>query len=308
VGVLLAIAGAVYQAVATNNEEVLRPPGTLVDIGGTRLHIRCTGSSRTSDVTVILESGLSSTTDAWAKVQNTLEKSVRVCSYDRAGIGWSDPSNSPRDGETIVTELHELLDKSGFRGRLVLVGHSSGGLYVRAFAAKYPAQVAALALLDASHEDQWGRAPNDSRDYNMIRSAYTLLPVAARLGLVRLTALCRLPEDFPDEAKKSYHARCSRTASWYAAKEELRLLPQTMDSLRDVKLGTTPLVVVSAGNDPQNPPNWPELQKRLTLLSSNSTHLIVPEATHPGLLLDSAHAKRSSEAILALLQRVSRTD
>jgi pimeloyl-ACP methyl ester carboxylesterase len=114
------------------------PPGNLIDIGGWRLHLNCKGEARASQPTVILESGIGDFSVEWGLVQPGVAKFARVCSYDRAGDGWSDLGPQPRTLRQIVYELHTLLDKAGVKPPLLLVGHSFGGLVVRLYAATYP--------------------------------------------------------------------------------------------------------------------------------------------------------------------------
>jgi pimeloyl-ACP methyl ester carboxylesterase len=132
------------------------PPGQLVDIGGYRLHINCQG---TGSPTVVMEAGLTDPSLMWALVQPQIAATTRVCSYDRAGLGWSDPSPKPRTAETMVAELHTLLSNANIPGPYVLVGHSTGGMLVRLYANKYPADVVGIVLVDAQHEDQFERLP-----------------------------------------------------------------------------------------------------------------------------------------------------
>ena len=111
-------------------------PGQLVDVGGHRLHIYCTGSG---NPTVILEGGFgepSTMMRAW--IQPDVAQDTRVCVYDRAGRGWSDPSKDPQDGVAVASDLHTLLNRSGEKGPFVLAGHSAGGAYVLNFANLFP--------------------------------------------------------------------------------------------------------------------------------------------------------------------------
>lgn len=124
------------------------PPGKLVDIGGWRLHLNCTGEARAAQPTVILEPGVGDFSTAWSLVQPQVSGFARVCSYDRAGDGWSDLGPHPRTMRQTVFELHTLLEKAGVRPPYVLVGSSYGGVLVRLYAATYPAEVAGMLLVD----------------------------------------------------------------------------------------------------------------------------------------------------------------
>lgn len=131
------------------------PPGRLIDIGGWRLHLNCTGEARASQPTVILESGLGDFSVEWGLVQPGVAKFARVCSYDRAGDGWSELGPHPRTFQQIVYELHTLLDRAGVKPPLALVGHSYGGWLVRQYASTYPADIVGMVLVEAGADNPW---------------------------------------------------------------------------------------------------------------------------------------------------------
>src|SRR5437879_1710683 len=120
---LLAI-GFLYQSIASaNDRHTFPPPGRLVDLGGYRLHIYCTGQRVAGRPTVIFEGGLGAPSLVWTLVQPGVAEHARACSYDRAGYGWSEPSPQPRNARQIVGELHKLLQQAGETGPYILVGH-----------------------------------------------------------------------------------------------------------------------------------------------------------------------------------------
>src|SRR5512134_561267 len=121
-GIALMLVGAVAKHRLTAKNP---PPGRMVKVEEYRLHLNCTGEG---SPTVILESGMNEFSLSWALVQPGVAKFTRVCSYDRAGLGWSEPGQAPRTSETIVRELHALLSAAGITGPLVLAGHSFGGM------------------------------------------------------------------------------------------------------------------------------------------------------------------------------------
>ncbi len=140
------------------------PPGRLVDLGGQRLHVNCTGNG---SPVVLLESGLGDFSMIWALVQPAVSAFARVCSYDRGGYAWSDPGAVPRTFAQLALEFHTALMKLGERPPYLLVGQSYGGLVVRGFYRAYPAEVAGMLLVDAVHEDQrvvYGGQPHRIRD------------------------------------------------------------------------------------------------------------------------------------------------
>src|SRR5437588_7135201 len=126
-------------------------PGRLVDVGGHRLHLHCTGAG---SPVVVLESGFEEFSTDWALVQNPVAQFTRVCSYDRAGYAWSDPGPMPRTYAQINLELETALRRAGERGPFLLVAHSFGGGVVRNFALEHPAAVAGMVLEEVVGENQ----------------------------------------------------------------------------------------------------------------------------------------------------------
>ncbi|HEX7158243.1 MAG TPA: alpha/beta hydrolase [Edaphobacter sp.] len=133
------------------NAQAPAPPGKLVDLGGHRLHMNCTGKGHP---TVVVEAGLGDFSFDWALVQSRVSRFTRICTYDRAGYAWSDPGPMPRTFAQLNLELKDALEKVGERGPFVLVGHSFGGPVVRNFAALYPKDVVGMVLVDAAFEGQ----------------------------------------------------------------------------------------------------------------------------------------------------------
>jgi pimeloyl-ACP methyl ester carboxylesterase len=170
----VSICGALYQWLATRRDLAAHPaPGHLVDIGGHRLHIWCTGSGTPA---VILDSGLGGSFVDWSYVQPDIARFTTVCSYDRAGMGYSDPGPFPRTSQQIADELAVLLDRAHIPGPVVLAGASLGGFNVRVLASTRPERVAGLVLVDASHETQSAEIPGIAR----------FVPVFSTLGIFRI--------------------------------------------------------------------------------------------------------------------------
>jgi len=150
--VLLPLSGSPQRPDAAKT--ICRQPGRLIDIGGFRLHLFCQGQ-RSGNPTVILLHGLGDSSLDWGLVQPEVARFARVCSYDRAGAGWSDPGPAPRGPLTAAKELHSLLVNAKETGPYVLVGHSWGGLIARVYASQYPTDVAGMLLVDPTHEDMY---------------------------------------------------------------------------------------------------------------------------------------------------------
>ena len=187
---LLLVSGLVYQW-AGRRRDVRRfpPPGRLLDVDGTRLHLLEKGAGES---TVIFEAGIAASSVSWQLVQPRVAAFARTFSYDRAGLGWSEPVRGPRTLQQSIRELHTLLQVAGAKAPYLLVGHSYGGLLVRAFAAAYPEEIAGLVLVDPVAVAEWAQPTEDS--LRRLRRAVRLSRRGAwlaHLGLVRF-ALARL--------------------------------------------------------------------------------------------------------------------
>src|SRR5438093_10706809 len=166
--IVAALSGATYQWLATRKDLASTPPpGRLVDVGRHRLHIWCTGAGTPA---VVLETGLGGSSAGWGYVQPEVARFTRVCSYERAGMGYSDPGPSPRTARRIAGELAALVDRSGIHGRLVLVGASTGGFNVRVFASDHTDRVAGRVLVAGSHQDQAHACPRLARFVPLLSS------------------------------------------------------------------------------------------------------------------------------------------
>jgi pimeloyl-ACP methyl ester carboxylesterase len=151
----LLFAAALFQFSLTACAQTDAPPpvapGKLINVGGHRMHLNCTGKG---SPTVVVEYGVGDFSTDWVLVQNAASRFTRICTYDRDGYAWSEPGRLPRTYPQINLELHELLSAAGERGPFVLVGHSFGGPLARSYTAIYPNEVAGLLLVDTIHEDQ----------------------------------------------------------------------------------------------------------------------------------------------------------
>ena len=222
------------------------PPGKLVDIGGRRMHIDCRG---TGTPTVVFEAGLDwSGTLSWSKVHDSVASFTRACAYDRAGVMWSDPKSGGQDANAVADDLHATLKAAGITGPLVLTGHSIGGPYVVTYTGKYPAQVAGLVLVDASHPDQFARFATVTKVDLHPRSILPIAKVASALswmGIVRLAAGYAQPPNSPQDAAETMAAFASKSIAENIAEVEGydRSMAQA-GAIRD--LGNRPLVILSA--------------------------------------------------------------
>lgn len=299
--IALSAAGGAYETIREQADSDSYPmPGQLVDVGDHRLHIHCTGSG---SPTVVLEAGLGELSPMMAGwIQPDVSQDTRVCVYDRAGRGWSDPASGPQDGKAVAAELHTLLERAGERGPFVLAGHSAGGIYVLIFANLYPKDVAGVVLLDSMHPEQRARVEGWETFYQVFRRASALLPSLARIGVGRLTnmsAYATLPAAVRGEGR----ALSSTPVHYRSLRDEFSELPRSLKQAGELtSLGAVPLMVVTAEKGAQG--GWETLQDELAALSSNSSHRSLPDATHESLTADKGAAAESGRAIRDVVQSV----
>jgi pimeloyl-ACP methyl ester carboxylesterase len=298
--ITLALIGAVYQSAATRIDRRAYPaPGQLVDVGGHRLHLHCTGSG---SPTVILEAANLGMSAHWVRVQQQVAASTRVCSYDRAGMGWSDAGPGARDASAISAELHTVLSNAGIAGPYVMAGHSYGGLYTLGYAAAYPGEVAGVVLIDSSHPEQFVRSSAGRAMYKRTTRFSAVIGWLTRLGVTRAIHLLPAHPDLPPEQRDQVKAFNSSTRQVTTSIQEFRATPQTSEQVRNTpSLANRPLAVVTAGEQPSV---WLQLQDELAALSSNSVHQEVSGATHTSLLYADRDAAVSSAAILHVVQSI----
>lgn len=303
-GVLgLAALGSLYQILGTAlDRRAYSPPGQMIDVGGYQMHLYCTGVNQDGSSTVIMETGLGATSSTWARVQPEVARATRVCSYDRAGMGWSEPGTDPRDAKHIAQELHTLLHNADIAGPYVLVGWSYGGLYVQEFAGQYGDEVAGLVLLDSSSPEQWTSTAEGQAQFESNATMYRLAPTLARLGVMRLMALGQpdsgLPSPFNEELKASFAA----TKDWDAQSAEFLASLSSAAQVKEAKFREgIPLVVLTAtehGTPEAQEQLWQGWQTQLGSLSTNSIQRIVDGADHASFWRDPEMAKVSIAAIL----------
>jgi pimeloyl-ACP methyl ester carboxylesterase len=288
---LLLIAGFGYQMLATRTDlRKYPPPGQMVDIGSRRLHLKCVGSG---SPTVVMESGLGETSLDWDLVQPQVAEFTRACAYDRAGYGWSDPGQEPRDGTEITTELDKLLTDAELTGPYVLVGHSLGGLYARVFTSRYPAKVVGMVLIDATPEDLWSKPefprPTPSRISLYLSKAFSYL------GLLRLLRQpigdLYLSQKFSLSTRTMAEAMGYRSQSVNTVFAEAQSLESSMSQSRSFKtFNNKPLIVLVHGiadesaagreKDSRKEQIWKELQTELASRSTNSKLIIAEKSRH----------------------------
>jgi pimeloyl-ACP methyl ester carboxylesterase len=269
----LALVGYIYEPLAeAADAKTYPPPGQLVEVGGYRLHINCTGSGIP---TVVIVAGAGDWSTTWGGVvQPEVAKTARVCTYDRPGLGWSEAGPLLGDAAQSARELHTLLQNAKVPGPYVMVGHSLGGFIVRVFAHDYASEVLGVVLVDSMNPKQVTQSQS-----NFLAQVYSLQAGFARVGggqlLMKLGILPSMP---PSEA--AYWPQYIRPGSLQASAREFQVLPASAAEAAAVKtFGDLPLIVLTAKLNDN--PGWPEWQAELPQLSSNSQHLFAENSGHP---------------------------
>jgi pimeloyl-ACP methyl ester carboxylesterase len=292
----LIVLSAIYESVSeTSDARDFPPPGRMVDIGGYRLHLNCTG---TGSPIVVIESGWGSSSSAWGWVQPEVAKTTRVCSYDRAGMGWSEMSTEPRTAKVFAKELHTLLINASEPGPYVLVGHSLGGYTVRIYANDYPAEVSGVVFVDpqnisVSQTSTPSLAPKPSE--------FSIPQLMSRIGIVRLLAgPLGAIEDLPDKDKQAYTANSVSPRSVQTFWDEAQGMSEGVAQARAVStLGELPIIVLSRGKGMDD--ESAASQARYLQLSTKSLHLVADQSDH-GIMIE--QPKAVVEAIVKMVEIV----
>lgn len=272
--VMVALLGLRYEHRARQQDAAqFHPPGKLVDVSGYRLHVYCTGSG---GPTVILEHGHRATYLDWYRVQPDLAQVTRVCSYDRAGYGWSDTSPRDRTPSLMSDELHSALQATGEKPPYILVGHSYGAINAVMFAHKFPEEVSGLVLVDGStpeslHRTRW-------REKLWLRAMQLTMP----FGLPRWRGWCG---GGPPEITGIKQALTCRSQNLETILRENSAFPMAGKEVGAISsLGSVPVVVISrdplAGKTSEVAARHAEQQRKMTKLSTNSTFVVAEGSGH----------------------------
>ena len=271
----LSIVGYIYEPMVEAAEvKAYPPPGQMVDVGGYRLHINCTGEG---SPTVVIESGWGDMSATWGWVQPEVAKTTRICTYDRAGMGWSEASPEPRTAREYAQELHTLLEIANEHGPYVLVGHSMGGFTVIVYAHDYPDEVSGLVLVDSQD-----LPTSDVATFNPAPKpgGPSIPSFLARIGLVRLLGNpLGAVEELPEGNKQAYTAYAVALRSVQTFTDEGKGMSEGGAQARAVtSLGALPLIVLTAGKDLD--PKHSAAQADLLKLSTDSQQFVADQSGH----------------------------
>jgi pimeloyl-ACP methyl ester carboxylesterase len=283
-----------YNAIAHNWFRAHNPPpGSFYIVDGHRMRMSCTGSG---SPTVILESGLGNDGLIWDGVQQVVARTTRVCSYDRAGFGWSDPVSGPRDADHVASQLHALLLEARITGPIVLMGHSLGGIFLRDYATRYPADLAGIVFVDAATPLQRQNPAMKAAEAEMSPPIWVQLLIYRTemlLGVSRLFGSCpQRVKGFAGQAEKLQAEALCAPSVWTATREEIAADQSGLETLHTGPFGALPILIfsrdpaksISGGNPPQfvvDAENaWNQMQENLKTLSTRSRRIIVKGSGH----------------------------
>jgi len=279
---LVALGGACETVQESLNPLADQMPGERIDVGGYQMHLYCSGSG---SPTVVLDAGLGGASLDWSLVQPSLAETSQVCSYDRAGMGWSDPGPQPRSPEQLAKELHVLLTNAGISPPYVLVGHSLAGKNVRMFAQEHPDEVVGMVLVDARSEYVDDRT-SDTKERIERRAAHLqawAYGVADRIGIARFAgaSLLGTPPSMPGETRRTIALLTTASPGRNTAADEFMERSTSDEKLRaGPLLGNRPLIVLAASENWEGLAYWSEGQQAQAALSSAGRLIVVEDSSH----------------------------
>lgn len=256
--------------------------GQLFDVGGRRLHAVISGSKQ-GKRPVVLEAGLTAMSSCWAPVQEELSRFTRVMAYDRAGLGWSDASPEPKDARSIAMDLHRLVTAADFPRPFVLVGHSMGGIFGRAYASMHPGDIAGMALVDASHPEQIERSPNIKSALRKFFWFSKGSPYMAGCGSMKSRQVLGF------SWRRHMRTTALEAESWFTSAGQVK----------EERLGDLPLVTITA--PAKCMPGWMKLQEELAGISTRGRHVVVDGASHLTILSNRDFAAKVADEVRAII-------
>jgi pimeloyl-ACP methyl ester carboxylesterase len=298
-------------------------PHQLVDIGGRKMNLYCSGQGVT---TVVFDGPSGQAGWNWFRVQPAVARHTRACVFDRAGLGFSDPAKRPNTAENVVEDLHKLLAGAGVKPPYVMVGNSMGGGDVQVYAYRYPAEVKGLVLVEPQHEDQTRRL--DTASQGMLKKAYAIgigqnnyCMAAAQKGMKpgseeRMNCIGNPAETYGPTLGAAVTAATTRPAYWRAVIDESDALEVGDEQLRKLRrpFGDLPMVVLTRGVSPYAVPGKPQsalnkamedenaaIQKEIAALSTRGKQRVVPGAGH---VIHADKPEAVVDAVLEVLHQV----
>lgn len=293
--------GGAYETLSERADAKTFPmPGNLLEVSGHGLHLRCSGSGSPA---VILQSGGGEMSSNMGWIAPAVSKVTRVCAYDRAGRGWSEPADTVQDGTQIARDLHTLLRLGGVPPPYVVTGHSFGGLYTLRFASLYPEDVVGMVLVDTTAPKPGGNpdsaAPADVPAGGVLSRLSVLLSISARLGAGRLVAGTEFAT-LPAQSRAEVRASLATAENLRSTIDEYLYANASMQEagLLD-DLASKPLVVLTAGVGTAT--TLSAAHEDLAGLSTNGVNRVIDGADHQALIAEKEGAAQTTRAILDVM-------
>jgi pimeloyl-ACP methyl ester carboxylesterase len=326
---MLALAGGVAPSLSAAaaaqwaTADAFAKPHQLVDIGGRKMNLYCSGQGAT---TVVFDAPSGDAGWNWFRVQPAVAKHTRACVYDRAGLGFSDPAKRPNTSENVAEDLHKLLAKAGVKPPYVMVGNSLGGANVQVYAYRYPAEVKGLVLVEPQHEDETSRLDKASQGnlkkvYAMVAQQNNYCMAAARKGFKpgseeQMNCVGNPAETYGPTLGAAVMSATTRPAYWRTNIEEWDAIKVSDEQLRKLRrpFGNLPVVVLTRGVSPYAVPGKPQsalnkamedenaaIQKEIAALSTRGKQRVVPGAGH---VIHADKPEAVVDAVLEVLHQV----
>jgi pimeloyl-ACP methyl ester carboxylesterase len=321
---LLALAGGssssllAAPAAQWGSADAFARPHQLVDIGGRKMNLYCSGQGAT---TVVFDAPSGEAGWNWFKVQPAVAKHARACVFDRAGLGFSDPAKRPNTSENVAEDLHKLLAAAGVKPPYVMVGNSLGGANVQVYAYRYPAEVKGLVLVEPQHEDETSRLDKASQGnlkkvYAMVKEQNSYCLAAAQKGFKpgseeQTNCVGNPAEAYGPTLGAAVKSSTSTPAYWRTNVGEWDAIAVSDEQLRKLRrpFGDMPVVVLTRGVSPYAVPGKPQsalnkameienaaIQKETAALSTRGRQRVVPGAGHV------VHADKPEAVVDAVLE------
>jgi pimeloyl-ACP methyl ester carboxylesterase len=327
--VLLAVAGGSSSAFAAAAQQqasgdAFARPHQLVDIGGRKMHLYCSGQGATS---VIFDAPSGEAGWNWFRVQPAVAAHTRACVFDRAGLGFSDPAKRPNTSLNVTEDLHKLLAAAGVKPPYVMVGNSLGGANVQVYAYRYPAEVKGLVLVEPEHEDETRRLDKASggnlgKVYAMVKQQNDYCMAAARKGFrpgseEQTNCIGNPAESYGPTLGAAVMAATTKPAYWRTNVDEWDAIKVSDEQLRKLRrpFGAMPVIVLTRGVSPYAVPGKPQsalnkamedenatIQKEIAALSTRGKQRVVPGAGH---VIHADKPEAVVDAVLEVLKAVN---
>jgi pimeloyl-ACP methyl ester carboxylesterase len=298
-------------------------PHQLVDIGGRKMNLYCSGQGAT---TVVFDAPSGEAGWNWFSVQPAVARHTRACVFDRAGLGFSEPAKRPNTSDNVAEDLHKLLAGAGVKPPYVMVGNSLGGANVQVYAYRYPTEVKGLVLVEPQHEDETSRLDKASQGnlkkvYAMVTEQNNYCMAAARKGMKagseeQKNCIGNPAENYGPALGAAVASATTRPAYWRANIDEWNAIKVSDEQLRKLRrpFGDLPMVVLTRGVSPYAVPGKPQsalnkamedenvaIQKEIAALSTRGTQRVVPGAGH---VIHADKPEAVVDAVLEVLKQV----